>query len=710
MTRFLPLLPCLFSPGHTNPLTPAPDDRSLSKFASIFLSVIVFCPFPAEFRHKNKCVQHSQLISRLQRLPGTSLCLTWTRYVASSLPMRSRCTSEAACSVRDPRFYNLPTMTSNTLEQNGAYDFSPTSDIAPPRPSATTSPPARDPHIAARLGHLREALTAERHHHGRESAERALALLDSEILHASARQAANDDQYPRPTSILESQRRVYDDSLSPDPENVSINHTTSLMRPRRTGTRPSERLERHRQRLNQSLGQSVSRSRSDGNYSGNGIASPSSGVRDRLIPRIGSPDIALQEYSGEAQVNRENRWRAKRRKIDSDDLSSNLRESSYGHRGQVVSGPLKMEIVSCDGGQYQDLDGETSWPGNVLQDDMSVYCTKSDRCNIIIRHQKGIPFSLRKLVIKAPENGFDAPIQEGMIFVSSDDNDLLSRTAQYQITYSARRDHPIRRNEFSQIRLQPSHEYFGETRPPLLPVNLSTYLQNPFDPLRQSRNSSVAAMTTDFIAEDSNEQDEAGVPQQVPGFRVMTRFDDLDSDSDEFYTREQASRHGSGQGQSRHGTADPWGDWFSQELYDQDDSSSASDGEGPSNLNDSPSSPESDDQDTVERALANAMEAGREAEREVERRAERAIMDEALRRSYPPGMGPWRGSRRRRAAPSRINITPAPVSQATDGIENGNGNEDSDTGKAAPEVLAPHARFFIRRDKSCVTVRFDPPV
>jgi hypothetical protein len=67
-----------------------------------------------------------------------------------------------------------------------------------------------------------------------------------------------------------------------------------------------------------------------------------------------------------------------------------------------------MEIVSCDGGIFQGND--TSYSAeNVLRNDNSVYCTKSNRCNLVIRHQGGTVFSLKELVIKAPHSGFTAP-------------------------------------------------------------------------------------------------------------------------------------------------------------------------------------------------------------------------------------------------------------------------------------------------------------
>lgn len=142
---------------------------------------------------------------------------------------------------------------------------------------------------------------------------------------------------------------------------------------------------------------------------------------DRLAASFGVPSVAgaaprLPTSSGLDGTPRhpdpgspDSRWRSKRRKLDSDDNREGLSGFSYGHYGQVVPGLLKMEINSCDGGNYYDEDnGESSWPGNVLLDDTSVYCTKKSRCNMILNHRGETPFSLKKIVIRSPKKGFDA--------------------------------------------------------------------------------------------------------------------------------------------------------------------------------------------------------------------------------------------------------------------------------------------------------------
>lgn len=104
----------------------------------------------------------------------------------------------------------------------------------------------------------------------------------------------------------------------------------------------------------------------------------------------------------------ENGRRAKRRKMDTDNLDSDFTGFTYGRYGQVEPGKLKMEIVSCDGGIYQSRGGNYS-AENVLKNDGTVYCTKSNRCNLVLRHQGATAFCLTELIIKAPHSGYTAP-------------------------------------------------------------------------------------------------------------------------------------------------------------------------------------------------------------------------------------------------------------------------------------------------------------
>ncbi|PQE13606.1 eukaryotic translation initiation factor 6 protein [Rutstroemia sp. NJR-2017a BVV2] len=157
---------------------------------------------------------------------------------------------------------------------------------------------------------------------------------------------------------------------------------------------------------------------------------------DTPILNTASPTLTPQEPSAEAEHNR----RIKRRKLDPESKEKYWGGFNYGRYGQVEPGTLQMEIVSCDGGIFQDPHyfpkGHYA-AENVLREDNTVYCTKSNRCNMVFKHQGETAFSLTELIIKAPHKGFTAPVQEGMVFISGTSNDLLTRTAQYQIQYSS---------------------------------------------------------------------------------------------------------------------------------------------------------------------------------------------------------------------------------------------------------------------------------
>lgn len=111
-----------------------------------------------------------------------------------------------------------------------------------------------------------------------------------------------------------------------------------------------------------------------------------------------------QETNGEDESSHSRR--AKRRKVETDSVDDKFTGFRYGKYGQVEAGKLKMEIVSCDGGIYQEGPYTAD---NVLRSDDTVYCTKSNRCNLVLRHQGATVFSLTELIIKAPHSGYTAP-------------------------------------------------------------------------------------------------------------------------------------------------------------------------------------------------------------------------------------------------------------------------------------------------------------
>ncbi len=163
-------------------------------------------------------------------------------------------------------------------------------------------------------------------------------------------------------------------------------------------------MERHRQPYTQNS--ATSNGLANLENAGRQLEQASSNLRallDDPVPNISSPILDPQEYQVEADQGR----RTKRRKLDSDRPENDFKGFSYGRYGQVEPGKLKMEIVSCDGGIFQD--GGNYAAENVLRNDTSVYCTKSPRCNLVLRHQGSTVFCLKELIIKAPHSGYTAP-------------------------------------------------------------------------------------------------------------------------------------------------------------------------------------------------------------------------------------------------------------------------------------------------------------
>lgn len=103
--------------------------------------------------------------------------------------------------------------------------------------------------------------------------------------------------------------------------------------------------------------------------------------------------------------------RTKRRKLDHDTSPGAEDETfKYGYKGQMVPGRLRMELVSCDGGQIKrDNPMRIYDVENVLKNDKSVYCSESSTCNLLLRHVGHAPFALEKIVIRAPDRGFTSP-------------------------------------------------------------------------------------------------------------------------------------------------------------------------------------------------------------------------------------------------------------------------------------------------------------
>lgn len=321
--------------------------------------------------------------------------------------------------------------------------------------------------------------------------------------------------------------------------------------------------------------------------------------------------------------------RIKRRKFNSENLDTLFTGFSYGKYGQVEPGKLKMEIVSCDGGIFEGTDMQHP-AENILENDNTVYCTKSNRCNLILRHQGATVFCLKELCIKAPHSGYTAPVQEGMVFISMISDDLLARTAQYQIQYSPFRSEKRFRSleEFRNYELQQFMSIrLGEDIPF---TTLRNRVRRIYDTGRQDEECDhrTAQIPQDFT------------PENAPPFSVTTECSESDG--------EDSSARSTSQRYARLGI----------HFASSDDSDSF------------------EEDGTSHPWRENSM---LQVNRNNRRR--RSRQSEAPRNII---------------LPSTTNSPFTPSQGLGKNVEGG--------------LMAPHARFFIERDKSKCTVKFDPPV
>ncbi|KAJ5179571.1 hypothetical protein N7492_002781 [Penicillium capsulatum] len=453
--------------------------------------------------------------------------------------------------------------------------------------------PRSPPQIRDRLRYLRSLIHSESNRSNAEDTLRALETLNQEIEDHHLDQARNRGAFEQARATVDHQLR----HIQPNPNRQAFYEASrpffasEVSDPRPPGTRTLRRRS-FRPDLRESL-----------------------------------PTASLMPQSTHG------RGRPKRRKLESDDNREGMRGFNYGHHGQVVPGALKMEIASCDGGIY-DPDGDCSFADNILRNDQSVYCTKSDRCNLVLRHRGEAPFCLKKIVIKAPESGFDSPIQEGMVFVSMTADELLARTAQYQIQYSNAR----RRCRTRRPGIQPSQEYLTglRSRSPLQSLD-RTILMGP---------GSHSNPDVEAAGQDTHD------PQSE--FRVTTEYEEHSDDNIFFGSQDDGMSS----------TADPAGTREEDLPCTDSEDDSLVDGDDDDDI---PAIPPTD-------SFARRLE--------VQRRAE------SLSR-HLSGQPP-----RRRQGPSLVDPIPPSGSNGT---------------ASHPEVLKPHARFFIEREKSMVSIKFHPP-
>jgi hypothetical protein len=121
-------------------------------------------------------------------------------------------------------------------------------------------------------------------------------------------------------------------------------------------------------------------------------------------------DLSPTRLGGRASPVEPDSTRRKRRKLDNGQSEPEVKGFRYGYEGEVVPGKLNMEIASCDGGIFSESGLPSEYAAeNVLKNDDSVYCTKGNCCNLVLKHQGSTVFSLKEIVIRAPSRGYTAP-------------------------------------------------------------------------------------------------------------------------------------------------------------------------------------------------------------------------------------------------------------------------------------------------------------
>ncbi|KAI4177809.1 MAG: hypothetical protein LQ343_000273 [Gyalolechia ehrenbergii] len=461
-----------------------------------------------------------------------------------------------------------------------------------------------------------------------------------------------------PSTSLENQRRLLEAHLQET--EAELNHRSTRFHASAANTTyvpPSVHRSGTRQAVASLLSSSSQRSRGNRILRGgsqmqeavnrlNQASSNISAALDPPSPRLRSDATALEDPGG-VPVNEVegDRQRAKRRKLNNGLLAKEF-GLNYGYRGQVVPGPLRMEIVFCDGGLHEY--GKDKYrPENVLRNDLSVYCTRSSKCDLVLRHEGGAPFCLQRLVVKAPETGFTAPIQEGMVFVAMDLEGLILKASRYTIRQSTSPSPSSFPSPSSSTQSPdlPSNYYLDSTpqgdheqvRPPsrrraedgahrFIPPPISSNSNDVWHgPASQTRNSSL---------QDTASSNTRPVQSH---FNVSIDCDNhSDDDEEESSEATLADRH--------HRDRIPSSHYSSDEMDDPD--------------------------------FANY------------------VLSAGTRRLQAPG----NRRHRRRTAPRII------------GIDELSAAEEGSQAKEGGDVLVPHAAIFIEKEKSMVSVKFEPIV
>ncbi|KAK4939229.1 hypothetical protein LTR10_020425 [Elasticomyces elasticus] len=527
--------------------------------------------------------------------------------------------------------------------------------------------------ISARLQNLRNLLSSERHSGADQ--QQAFEAFDREMDH----QMAADRSAARERRRRDLETHAQEQDVASISENLpQSSSTASHVRARRRAVRPSERLQRYqRERL--------------------GHTSRAAAIEGHMTPFHPSPSAA------QTSNDRGERLRSKRRKLDDGTYEDEPRTFNYGHYGQVMPGQLRMEIVTCDGGEYSDPQVPiNSYPQNVLLDDASVYCTKTNRCNLLLKHVGGMPFTLTKIVVKAPRAGFDAPIQEGLVFIAMEDDSLLEKTSRYDMRWSPRNHRFRHRPDLH----RPSHEYMDSTRSPLRSIDRSRYLNNPteLDDALEPDTTLVPGFDVS-VGDPSDEEDARDSP---PSPRPWHHDDDysLRSYVDRYRPLSFPNEHSP--------SASTWDPSSDSEGYELD--FLHVDDRVPGDIDRSQRQPVDSESTLAHRnhmldlmraqqAINNDNSFGRRERRHEQ--TEIAAYDQRSSRgeTVVPG-GELRAGLASFSEHAARMLRACHDPSATKTARGDPGASSS----ARSNAIMPHARFFISRSKSSAAIKFDPPV
>ncbi|KAL4865460.1 hypothetical protein BDV12DRAFT_174565 [Aspergillus spectabilis] len=527
---------------------------------------------------------------------------------------------------------------------SGNYDYPPAS-----RRTARGSRPSDRPHRpnANRLQHLRDLLNSERN---RSTSALALETLNQELEDFRSDRARDRYSFDQTRAFVDQQIRELQAERVPRDDHTHGVRSGAV----RLGVRPEDLTVGNMPEPSPSdLSRMINRASRSRNSRGGDrpgrVRRNRSSILDQPVPRLDSPSTMPLEPEHDHE---EDRLRVKRRKLDSDDNREGLQNFRYGQYGQVVPGTLKMVLASCDGGTYEPV-CDSSGPENILRNDSSVYCTKSDRCNLILKHHGETPFCLKKLVIKAPKSGYDAPIQAGVVFVSMSADDLLARTAQYQIQYAGSRNHRAHRRSG----LQPSQEYLNSYRTPLQTLERTAWMNFDCSSDSDTDVSQIPGASSSYT------------PDQAAEFRVTTEYDERPEGTEPEIIRGNLTLAQQAEvARLERGAVYPMEDDFL--CSDTEDS-------------------DSDEDDNPETIAYNSRR--RELQRQVR----------AMRRQYAMEQDELP---RRRHIPNTIQPIPPSAPSAPSAPRSGPTIRPSNAG-----LMKPLAQFFIKRPKSSVSLVFDPP-